>query len=85
MIVTIVAVATIIQKFHWMIAKILMIHDLHMIVVIAGHFIVECIKADDGYSVFTCGTSTNFNSRSTEVELCDIDIVETERSYGNQA
>ena len=53
MIVTIVAIATIVQKFDWTIVTVLTIHGFHMIVAIAEVFMVECIKADDGYSVFT--------------------------------
>ena len=50
-----------------------------MIVAIAGDFIDECIKADDGYSVFTCGTNTIFYSTKARVELYDIDIVEAKK------
>ena len=68
-IVTIVAIATIVQKFDWTIATILTIHGFHMIVAIvpiAAVFMVECIKANDGYSVFTSvvtdSISPNFKS-----------------------
>ena len=54
MIVTIVAIATIVQEFDWTIATILTIHGFYMIVGIAAAFMVECIKANDGCSVFTC-------------------------------
>ena len=47
MIVTIVVIATIVQKYDWTIATILTIHGFHMIVAIAAVFMVECIKADD--------------------------------------
>ena len=63
MIVMIFGIATIAQKFDWTIAT---IHSFHMIVTIATVFMVECIKADDGYSVFisvvTDGNSPNSES-----------------------
>ena len=73
MIVTIVAIATIVQKFDWTIATILTIltiltiHGFHMIVAIAAVFMVEYIKADDGCSVFTSvvTNSISLNSEST--------------------
>ena len=56
MIVTIVAIATIVQKFDCTIATIRMIYGFHKIVAIVAIpavFIVECIMPADGYSVFT--------------------------------
>ena len=47
---------SIVQKCDWTIATILTIHGFCMIVAvvaIAAVFMVECIKADGGYSVFT--------------------------------
>ena len=67
MIVTIVAIATIVEKFDRTIATILTIHRFHMIVAIAAVFMVECIKPDDGYSIFTSVVtdSMSTNSEST--------------------
>ena len=70
MIVTIVAIATIVQKFDWTIATILTIHGFHMIVAIvaiAAVFMVECIKADDGYSGFTSVVTDSFSPNSESI------------------
>ena len=67
MIVTIVTIATIIKKFHWTIATILTIHGFHMIVAIAAVFMVECIKADDGYSVFTSVITDRISPNSESI------------------
>ena len=67
MIVTIVATATIVQKFDWTIATILMIHGFHMIVAIAAVFMVERIRADDGYSVFTSVVTDSISPKSESI------------------
>ena len=67
MIVTIVAIATIVEKFDWMTATILMIHGFHMIVAIAAVFMVECIKADNGYSVFTSVVTDSISPNSKSI------------------
>ena len=70
MIVTIVAIATIVQKFDWTIATILTIHGFQMIiaiVAIAAVFMVEFIKADDGYSFFTCVVTDSISPNSESI------------------
>ena len=88
MIVTIVAIATIVQKFDWMIATILTIHGFDMIVSIAAVFMVECIKADDRYSVFTFvvtdSISFNFESiRSPFTLACYLFVFYETESHSN--
>ena len=71
MIVTNVAIATIAQKFDWTIATIMTIYGFHMIVAIvaiAAVFMqVECIKADDGYSVFTSVGTDSISPNSESI------------------
>ena len=70
MIVTIIAIATIVQKFDWTIATILTIHGFHMIVAIvaiAAVFMVEFIKTDDGYSVFTSVVTDSISLNSESI------------------
>ena len=70
MIVTTVVIATIVQKFDWTIAKILTIHGFHMnvaIVPIAAVFMVESIKAGDGYYVFTSVVTDSISPNSESI------------------
>ena len=68
MIVTIVAITTIVQKFDWTMATILTIHKQHDRRDRCDHhsFTAQCIKPDDGYSVFTSvvNDSISLNSES---------------------
>ena len=68
MIVTIVAIATIVQiLFDWTIATILTIHGFHMIVAIATVFMPECTKADDGHSVSTSAVTDSISLNSESI------------------
>ena len=70
MIVTIVAIATIVQKFDWTNATMLTIHGFHMIVAIvaiAAVLMVGCIKADDGYFVFTSVVTDTISPNSESI------------------
>ena len=67
MIVAIVAIATIVQKFDCTIATILGFHMIGAIAAIASVFMVEWIKPDDGYSVFTSVVTDGISPNSESI------------------